>query len=288
MTPNRQIFFVLWDLLFPTANIVFRTEHSIMERKRDAFTLVELLVVISIIALLLSILMPALSKVREQARTVICKSRMSQWGQFVFLYAHDNADSLPHTASGDQADHYFWFDKLGRYISEKRTNEEEGHGSNYDLEARKCPAMTNDNPIYIGVNSTGVPGCAPFIWEIDPWTPTAGIGGRNQSIKLSVIIQPGSLFGFLDVRTHFIHSPLYKYFRLTADYDHDGMDDSIFKVANNPEFLSYNGARPRTHSDGATLWMFDGHTEYIKFKDFWKSDKSGYPTHPFWNFRMGK
>ena len=58
--------------------------------KPKGFTLVELLVVISIIALLLSILMPALSKIRKQAKSVICQSNLDQWGKIFLMYANDN------------------------------------------------------------------------------------------------------------------------------------------------------------------------------------------------------
>ena len=47
--------------------------------KHRGFTLTELLVVISIIALLMSILMPTLSRVRKQARAVTCQSSLHQW-----------------------------------------------------------------------------------------------------------------------------------------------------------------------------------------------------------------
>jgi prepilin-type N-terminal cleavage/methylation domain-containing protein len=58
--------------------------------KKRGFTLIELLVVIAIIALLMSILMPALSKVRKQALTVVCRSRMKQWGVVYSMYTGDN------------------------------------------------------------------------------------------------------------------------------------------------------------------------------------------------------
>ena len=65
-----------------------------MYRTRRAFTLIELLVVIAIIALLLSILMPALNKVKEQARIVICRTNLHQWGVGLMGYAAENDGKL--------------------------------------------------------------------------------------------------------------------------------------------------------------------------------------------------
>ena len=65
-----------------------------MYRTRRAFTLIELLVVIAIIALLLSILMPSLNKVKEQARRVVCRSNLHQWGMAMQGYASDNASKM--------------------------------------------------------------------------------------------------------------------------------------------------------------------------------------------------
>jgi len=60
-----------------------------------AFTLVELLVVIGIISLLVSMLMPALTKARAAANATKCMSNLRQVGVFYFIYAHNNQDRIP-------------------------------------------------------------------------------------------------------------------------------------------------------------------------------------------------
>lgn len=63
--------------------------------RRKAFTLVELLVVIGIIALLVAILMPALSKARDQANSVKCMSNMRQIGQAYLMHAAEHRNHVP-------------------------------------------------------------------------------------------------------------------------------------------------------------------------------------------------
>jgi prepilin-type N-terminal cleavage/methylation domain-containing protein/prepilin-type processing-associated H-X9-DG protein len=64
---------------------------------RSGFTLVELLVVIGIIALLIAILLPALSKARDAGYRVSCGSNLHQIGLSILIYAQDNKGAFPRT-----------------------------------------------------------------------------------------------------------------------------------------------------------------------------------------------
>ena len=133
-------------------------------RRNGGFTLVELLVVIGIIALLVSILLPALNKARMQAAMIKCQSNMRQLMLGVNTYASENKTQLPWCNWGGVNDNtvygYGWLfarpDKRAAYIPLYTGTPEKAVISGvmwqYMKDTRMYHCPLDDAPVRLGTN----------------------------------------------------------------------------------------------------------------------------------------
>lgn len=235
--------------------------------ERSAFTLIELLVVIAIIAVLMGILMPALSAVKRQAQGAVCQAQLKQWHLCYRLYTDDHEGRFPPFFGGTVQTTFM--ESLRKYYNDIN-------------KMRTCPVASKVSiDVPTGLQPESYFGKTLNAWQIDPtaqWLDDQdwGIGsygenswirgpstredGKNWSSMLKVK-RPGELPLLGDARWNNAWPD-------SGDTPSFSEDETVAYSIGNWSTLSCYIMR--RHKDGINLALADGTVRQVAAEDLWQ------------------
>jgi prepilin-type N-terminal cleavage/methylation domain-containing protein/prepilin-type processing-associated H-X9-DG protein len=197
--------------------------------RRRGFTLIELLVVIAVIAILASLLFPAVAKAKAKTRGIVCINNLRQWALGMQLYITDNNDYFPPEGTGNSLNQV-----TGWYVALPK---ELGFASYFDMPWRTNAAAPLGHSIWIcPANTNRSNGNNLFHYCMNEHVDETG--GKDHPVRFSSIPNPAVTVWLFD----------------------NGK-----KAAR----AQQNNVHTNLHNGGAHFAFVDGHTTRFKNTEYW-------------------
>jgi prepilin-type N-terminal cleavage/methylation domain-containing protein/prepilin-type processing-associated H-X9-DG protein len=234
-----------------------------MRRKDAGFTLIELLVVVAIIAVLVGILLPALSKARESSRTANCLSNLRNMEIAHCMYMDDHHGRLVQAGFAHGGAHanegLAWFNTLQKYYGNQLMG--------------RCPSdfsthwFPNGTPV--GTNLDGTPQYRRCSYGINEFTdqdlsPLNDEEGGNSYKRIDAYPVPTGTVHFIEMAEEGEYAG--------ADHPHIYLwIGNILSKANAMLEINQHGGEPRTWDARANYGFLDGHAQTCSFREVFVS-----------------
>jgi prepilin-type N-terminal cleavage/methylation domain-containing protein/prepilin-type processing-associated H-X9-DG protein len=227
------------------------------------FTLVELLVVIAVIAILASMLLPALSQAKEKAHGIACISNLKQIGLTAPMYADDYDGWLPAGTAPWANREMRWYWAFSFYIPQGFNSSNQGALGNTDVEFR-CPSagvieLQAYQPTATSMYSYGCNYSSRTAHEKIPFGEFSATSNsmRKYTQQLPEIALMGDSYN------------IYGFSHAMSRIQHDRSGDSVLDSSNSV-YSFYNWA-PSRHRNGSNFVFVDGSAQWKSFKEWQKN-----------------
>jgi prepilin-type N-terminal cleavage/methylation domain-containing protein/prepilin-type processing-associated H-X9-DG protein len=234
-----------------------------------AFTLIEVLVVVAIIAMLISVLLPSLSAARKSARIVACRANVHQMGIAMTMYTGQHG-YFPghHLASATATDFILWPIRLMRFMKGAGASRSSQYQVYWCPDSKYKTRWDGKKRLWYSITNAGPQDCANFDYGYNDWgvsetfsmagKPNLGLGGhivtkdrdaeqkRSGEVRFEKVKRPGEMIAIADNDA----DDLFKGTPGNWDTAIDPIDDSA---------REWPGAR---HNKGANVLWTDGHADF--------------------------